>query len=156
MGQSTDGQLCFGVVFDEETEFPWDAEPFDGDEDEWWLVETGWKYDGEQPFTEDGDYAPSFSRDDPRVGAYFKDRREWKDAHPLPVELINYCSGDYPMWMIAVPATVKKARRGDPVAIDVTGLDPHPEGERALTEFCEKYGLKYEGQPSWWLSSYWG
>ena len=37
MGVSTDGQICFGIAFEECTEFPWDSEEYDGDIDAWWL-----------------------------------------------------------------------------------------------------------------------
>lgn len=154
MGQSTNGQLCYGIVFEEDQEFPWNAEPFDGDEEDWWMVETGWEYDGEEPFTQQGDYKPGFSRDDPRVQAYFAHRREWKRVHPLPVQLVDYCSGDYPMWIIAVPSSIKTAYRGDPQEIDVAALTVDDNEVFALLDFCRKYEL--DGEAKWWLSSYWG
>jgi len=66
MGQSTDGQICYGVKFEEDFEFPWDDDPY-LDEDDWWL-------EGASEAEID------------------EHRRDWLKAHPLPFELVNLVS----------------------------------------------------------------
>jgi len=154
MGTSTDGQICFGVMFEEDYEFPW-SDRDDGIED-WWLEESGWKYDGENPFDADGNFAPGFKEDDPRVDAYFDSQSSWKKSHPCPVVEINYQSGDYPAYILAIPDSLQTANRGNPVAINPEELSVDGSAIEALKEVCAKYDLKYEGEPSWYLSSYWG
>lgn len=140
MSTSTDGQLAFGVVLDVD-EWPWEAE--DGDDwediDEWWAVQTGFECDGD---------------DD----AYFGKRDEWFNGHPLPVELVNVCSGDCPDYMLAVPGTMISASRGYPVAIDSLPV-VEPDRIKALLDFIKKYVPTEENDdltPRWYLSGYWG
>lgn len=160
MSTSTDGQLSFGVKFEDGYEFPWDgtqsADIYDGDVNDWWLVQSGWTWAGEKPFTDAGDFAPGFSRHDPRINAYYDSRREWAKTHPCPVELVNYQSGECPAYILAIPGTVQTANRGYPEEIKPMSLVVPVGGREALVVFCEKYGLEFEGEPAWWLSSYWG
>ena len=116
MGQSTNGELWYGVVFEDGYEFPWDAEEFSGDLDDWWRTEN--------------------------------------TDHPCPVELVNYCSGDSPMYGLAVSKSTQTAHRGTPVLIEGLGLSIQETAP--LKEFLAKYNLKPEGEAGWYLSSYWG
>lgn len=158
MGISTDGQLCYGVKFEEDYEFPWEDE----DIDDWWLIESGWKWDGEEPFTPEGEYAPGFGNNDPRIEEYFRSRHLWLRDHPCPIVEVNYQSGDYPAYILAAPSTVITARRGYPERIDplVLRQGEDIEGEfnievEALEKFLRKYDL-FIDEPAWWLSSYYG
>ncbi len=81
MGVSTNGQLWYGVVFEDGYEFPWDAEPFDGDEREWWRAERG--FDEAKGYPAEG---------------WLEYQKAFDAEHPCPVETVNYCSGDYPMY----------------------------------------------------------
>jgi hypothetical protein len=131
MGTSTDGQICYGIITDEDNEFPWDGDEFEGDEEEWWAWETGWEPTDECQY--------SF---------------QWNEKHPMPFKLVNYCSGDFPMWIVAVPETVINANRGYPKSFDPARLTVSTEGLEAFKEFLAKYSI--EGDAKWWLSSYWG
>ncbi len=135
MGQSTDGQLWYGVVFEDGYEFPWP----DYDIEDWWRTEQG--FDASRGYPAEGwlDYQKAFDAE-----------------HPCPVELINYCSGEYPMYGLAIPASKRTASRGYPERLD-GGLGVVTEAEKkALLDFCAKYGLKPESSDGWYLSSYWG
>lgn len=157
MGQSTNGQLAWGVVFDEGIEFPWDSEEFDGDAEDWWATETGWVSPVGAPYADTpSGYAPGFSRDDPRIDEYYDSKRSWLKDHPLPFKEVNYCSGDYPMYMLVVPGSLVVAYRGEPEAVDVTALQVSADEQQALLSFCDKYDLVFSGEPGWYLSSYWG
>jgi len=167
MGQSTDGHISHGILIEEDTKVPWDSER-NGDIKEWWSKECGYK----EPFVlfgPDGNYDPSVElktvrngiweekkpADETLVGKYFEHRREWDKRHPLPIELVNTCSGEYPIWIIAVPGTVRRAYRGSPVEIDPDEFHWNDHAFAAFLEFCEKYGIVGDG-PKWWLGSYWG
>lgn len=135
MGRSTNGELWYGVVFEEDAEFPWDVEPFDGDLEDWWRAEHG------------------FDHAYPREG-WLEAQKAFDAAHPCPVETVNYCSGDYPMYGLAVKGTVTTAYRGTPKRIEGLGIS---EAEtQPFKDFLAKYELKPEGEAGWWLSSYWG
>lgn len=149
MGQSTDGILLFGVVFEEGFEFPWDDHD---DIEDWWREVSGFRPTF-SPYTPEGEYAEGVKSGDPRIDAYYSERRQWDAAHPLPVELVNVCSGDYPIYALAVLGTVTRARRGYPEPITRQLGDVFPE---PLVEFCEAHGIEMPGDAGWLLASYWG
>lgn len=138
MGQSTNGQLCYGVVFEDGYEFPWDAEPFDGDLEEWWRAENG--FDDTKGYPAEG---------------WLEYQKQFDAERPCPAKLINYCSGEYPMYMLAIPSTALTAWRGSPKRMDALP-EMSEADQKAFALFLEKYDLKPEGEAGWYLSSYWG
>jgi len=166
MGISTDGQLSYGVVFGEEHKFPWDAEEFEGGYiEEWWMAVKGYANTHYYPFTKDGYYkedAPvlidkwgnkSLDHSNPKIQAYYDHRRAWLASNPLPVQLVNYCSGDYPMYLVAVKHI--ECSRGYPTEIDPAFLEVSEEEKQSLRDFLNLAGLE-ANEPKWWLTSYWG
>src|SRR5437868_783086 len=103
MSVSTDGQIGYGVIFEDGCEFPWG----DSDPEQWWRNECGFK-------------------------------------SSFPVELVNYCSGDYPMYMLAVPSSILSNSRGYPEEFDPIKLVVTDKEKAPLIDFCKKYNLKYE------------
>lgn len=149
MGVSTNGQVCYGYLFEDGYEFPW------GDDVErWWRNECEF-VPTDFPYTPDwNDLTPPASQQ--RKDAYFDKVYKFDEANPMPFELVNVCSVDYPTWILAVPNTVLIARRGYPEEMKPEEISiPHQEA-LALKEFIEKYGLTPERGPAWWLSSCWG
>lgn len=139
MGQSTDGELWYGVVFEDGYEFPWDAESFDGDIKDWWRAEQGF----------------DSTRGYPAAG-WLEYQNQFDAERPCPVEVVNYCSGEYPMYALAVTGTLQTASRGYPKLIEGLGIS---DGEiQPLRDFLVKYELKPEPDKpeGWYLSSYWG
>ena len=65
MGVNTDGQICFGIKFEEGDEFPWEDVDGDYDLEEWWRRVNGYTNPHESPWDEKGGYKEGFSRDDP-------------------------------------------------------------------------------------------
>jgi len=155
MGTSTDGQICYGVHVGDT--LPWD----DGEDEDPYDVEGWWrKFWGFKPsfelFTPEGDWIDGVAAPQEQRDAYNEETRDWDKAHPLPFELVNACSGDCPEWIIALPGTLKSASRGYPEkisegTISLVHKDAALERYRVfLAEF------EVEGEPSWYLSSYWG
>lgn len=149
MGTSTNGIISFGVVCEEGTEFPWE------DLEEWWRDENGFK-NIHEPYTEEGEYAEGWSIDDPRFEEYFQHRRQWLKENPVPVALENYCSNNCPMYAIVVPNLGYMCHRGYPEKFDPEKLIVKWEDQYNLIKFLDKYGIEYESDPSWILTSYWG
>lgn len=150
MGTSTNGQLCYGRVFEEGYEFPWSEE----DIETWWEKELGFK-PSITIYNEDGGYINGVKPPQSQLDLYYKETRQFKLANPLPVELVNYCSGDCPEYILAIPSTIKTANRGYPVPLS-PNLFLEPNEAKAFYKFCDKYNLKSSQEDGWYLSSYWG
>lgn len=132
MGVSSDGEISYGIVFEEGYEFPWDVD-HDGDPEEWWISKV----------------LQLIYKDYAEMHAILKD-------NPLPFQLVNYCSGEYPMYILAVPGTLKSAYRGSPKSFTLDELQVDEEASKKLIAFCEEYGLEGESEIGWTLSSYMG
>lgn len=152
MGQSTDGQICYGFKFDEGHEFPWDEHD---DIEAWWLdIVHGYKPPFEM-YTPEGNYVGGKRWPDEKINEYYVHRNKFEESlPPLPVKLVNYCSGDYPMYILAVPQSYKEANRGSPEAFDPSELVVTEHQQAALWDFCKTHGIEHD-EPRWWLSSYW-
>ena len=155
MGMSTDGIICFGIDFEEGTEFPWSGDQFDGDIEEWWRKEKGYitKF---HPYDANGNYLPGIGHGDPRFNEEYKRRAKWDIANPLPVEVVHFCSGDYPMHIIAVAGTYRTACRGEVVKLGLRLECPEPVKIQALYSFLREYNIDFTGEAGWLLASYWG
>ena len=147
MGTSTDGQLCFGIMLEEEV-LPWG----DVSLEDMWLDTLG--FSAESPYDEFDEYKPGYSADDPRIDEYYEQKSAMLRDNPPPIEEVNYCSGDCPMMILAVPSSCLTCHRGYPLQIDPAKLVVTDEEVKALLDFCQRFGLS--GEPTWWLSSYWG
>lgn len=155
MGVSTDGIICYGVLFDNE------EEPFEGldecdGEEEWWRQRLGYK-EPFQMFDDEGMWIGSEDDWPPeKVREYFDHQRAWDKEHPKPFELVNTCHADVPRWIVALPGSVTRANRGYPVKISeghVSLVHLDAALDRYLT-FLKEMGV--EDEPRWWLGSYWG
>ena len=157
MSTSTDGQICFGVLIEEDADFPWEDEEWDGDIEDWWLRGIhGYKPPFEM-FDEYGEWIGGQRWPDEKREVYYRVKREFREAHPLPIELVNYCSAEYPMYIIAIPESCLTANRGYPKEFGPNLVDRDVSNWCViLKHFCKAYGIEYKGDPTWWLSSYWG
>jgi hypothetical protein len=157
MGVSTDGEISYGILFEDGFEFPWDDDKYEGCIEEWWKSVNGYENPHFNPYDEaTGNYKAGVSQSDPRIGVYHTHRLEWSEANRLPVTLVNCCSCDCPIYILALPSTTLKAWRGDPKAFDPSQFVVTSEQSQQLTDFCAKYGIETSDEPKWWLSSYWG
>lgn len=167
MGVSTDGQICFGILFEEGYGFSsWmksvEKEDEDNeDEDEEveysdpeegliarWDVEHGWEaFKG-------SNYA---SLSD---GAKYKLRAKFREEHPFPFRLLNVCTDRDPVYILAIKETYQFASRGYPEILprELSSEEQVQKWTEELYDFCVKMKINsrdYKG-PAWFLSSYWG
>ncbi len=151
MGVSTNGQICFGLLYEEGFEFPWNE---DGQElEDWWRDVCEYK-PSKEVYDSKGDHLPGIGKAD--IDAYYAERRAWDEAHPCPVAEVNVCSGDCPIYILAIPSTVKTARRGYPEVL-APDLDFQfkPGAREAFLSFIQAYELQTDAVPAWYLSSLW-
>ena len=154
MGQSTNAEIAFGVDFGEiEGEgryFPWSGDEHEGCIESWWRDFKGFV----NPISEPNWGKIHTAEERVQISLYFDTRHEWDKNHPLPVELISHCAGDYPMYILAVPDTHVLAYRGDPVTIDAESFRRKPDA-RAFLVFCEDHEIDLPKEPAWLLFSDW-
>ena len=157
MGQSTDGQICYDILFDDGVEFPWDSDEHAGDIDDWWVYSVlGFCHSFELYVSGKGVYIGGHRPTKERISQYWGEYHEFLKINPVPVELVNYCSGDFPMYILAIPETCKAARRGHPEKFDPSELVVTARQIEVLLDFCKTHAIEFEGDPAWYLSSYWG
>lgn len=150
MGVLTDAILCYGVAFEEDHEFPWSGNEED---DEFWYYNIILKYNPlHRLYDDDGAYL----KDTPYEvkEAEWDNYKKFRDQNPKPYQLVRHCSNEYPMYILAIPSTVKKASRGYPEKIYSLRVDQ--------SEFDLFYGFLVRNNiistqfPQWLLASYWG
>lgn len=136
MGQSTDAILAFG--FDLGEELPEKIqEELDAINDnegiESWLEMIA----GVEPWS-------------PEAKDWWKRRDD--AVAKIPVDFIRHCSGDYPMYFLAIRGTEMRASRGYPEPIT---MPASIVGWREiLRDFCAEHGIEYE-EPDWHIFSMW-
>ena len=69
MTVSTDGEICYGWLFEENYQFPWDDEVYLKDENEWWMVVRNFS-SSVMPYDEQGEYKPGFHSGHPDVASH--------------------------------------------------------------------------------------
>lgn len=90
-----------------------------------------------------------------------------------PVQIVNYCSGGCPMYILAVPGSVQEGGRGYPIEIFPAKIDyniahskerleymffmnEHVLSKEDMDQFSLEYGKELTIQePVWLLASYW-
>jgi hypothetical protein len=156
MGVSTNGKIFYGIVLDEEAELPWGCETeWEGDLEAWW-----WEgVLGHKPvhviYDRQGNHKDGVAPTNDQEDAYWKDHMEFSAEHPVPINLVNVCSGEYPIYALAVSGTKLTASRGSPVAFDPASLVVDATALAKFKDFCEVAGIPCENL-GWHLSSYWG
>lgn len=162
MGQSTNGQICFGVPFEEGYKFPWDNEKYNGCPEDWWHKEIcGYKPPFEL-YTDNG-YIGGIKPPKEKIYEYYAAKKAFNKEHQPPIELVNYCSAACIMLIVAIPKTCKENFRGSPKEFLPSNLIVTYDEQMELIAFCVKY-CKSEDEyskfpkmvPKWYLSSYWG
>lgn len=157
MGESLEGQICYGVTFEEDYEFPWEQDEYGGDIECWWIYEVLGYKPSIEIWDENGDYINGERPPQDVFDAYYEEERKFKeDNQKLPIDLIRYNSYDYPMYIIAVPRTTISSYDSEAKSFDPNSLYVSPEQVENLLEFCNKYDLKYQDTPRWYLTGFCG
>lgn len=153
MGTSTDAQICYGIQFEEDFEFPW------GDDlEEWWVNNVLGYSPPFEVYDQSGNYIGGNEPPKEIIIEYFSARRQFIDSSPkCQIVEVNYCSADYPMIILAIDTSVIRARRGYPEKIDPSAIEEGSENfSNVLKAFCETHGIETDSEPAWFLCSYWG
>lgn len=139
MGQSTDGQLCFGVFLPEGEETV-----FDGWEylSYWWVYEVNGFNDGKSIDSEGSKLS-------------YADYEKFLKDNPPPVEMVNVCSCDYPIYIYAIPSSIMVANRGYPESFNPSELTYTLEEQLKFNEFLTTYTDLDPSEAKWYLSSLW-
>jgi hypothetical protein len=153
---STNGQICFGIMFKDDDEFPWNTEEYNYDLETWWIkLICGYKPPFEIYVDEEGTLLKDVSQD--KKEEYWLHLREFKKLHPVPIEEISCCHWDDPMYILAVSRTYLCANRGSPEEFNPADLTVSKEEIQKLMDFIKKYlNLNEIPEPKWYLSSYYG
>jgi hypothetical protein len=157
MGRSVTARLVFGVDLDRENYiYPWqDEETGEGELDEWWLKESGFKPTF-YPFTEEGQYKEGVSQDDPLVDAYYEERRTWIESHPCPVEQAFFGWCDESGQMLIVPDAGLWTDSWSPLEVKEWPSPPDVIQLRQFLDFVNKYVKPVNpdvGPPAWLLTA---
>ena len=155
MGMSTDGQICYGIIFEEGFEFPWDVEEYDNNIENWWRHVNNFK-PAKEIYTDEGEKIEGITKEE--VDQYWEEILKWDKENPVPVEVVNYCSYDFPMYILAIQGTVTTNSRGYPQELDFNKLtlSIEPQNYKKFIEFIRQWFpdlSEEERRPKWWLSS---
>lgn len=155
MGISTNGQICFGILFPEEYAFPWDKY---GDEEEWWLKDVLKYKPPFEIFDSKGEYIDGVKPPKETIDKYYEYRRNFiNKSNAFPVDIVNCCSCDYPIYIMSVKSSFMFCYRGNPADFDLKDLFVSQDDRDKLIQFCEMYCKTDEDfpvmEPKWYLSS---
>jgi hypothetical protein len=153
MGVSTDAILCYGISYEEGYEFPW--EKTDGDAEDWYYKTILKWTPSVEIWDEDGDYLNGVRPSSEIISRYYKEWNEFKKNNPMPFEVTRHCSGDYPMYILAVRGTVMTASRGYPRTIYVSDMNAEMYPVDEMLKFLSEHDIEVS-DPKWILASYWG
>lgn len=159
MGVSTDGILCYGFRIhnergDEVEEDSPDWLKLPGDEDqsmefEDFLAKLADLQKPDSFDTEKYDSDPVYAQ---TWSDYWAKKRNLKKE--FGVTLVMHCSGEYPMWILAVEECNHSSSRGSPLSFG-QGIEVKPEWREKLVVFCERAGIEFR-EPELLLCSYLG
>lgn len=155
MGISTDAYICYGVIPNDDTGFPWMAEDNHYDIDHWWLYEIlGFRHSFEL-YDENFDYIGGVKPPQEKVELYHKEQLDFQKHNPaLPVKIVRYGFGWEPLKILAVPSSVRIAYKCHPEMLNPPGLSISEQEKNGLIYFCRKFGIEVDDEPGWWLSVY--
>jgi hypothetical protein len=71
----------------------------------------------------------------------------------VPVDIIQHCSYECPMYFLSIRGTQQTARRGYPTDIGLC-KPMAPDRVQALRDFCAKHSIPWQ-EPSWYIFSMW-
>lgn len=152
MGVSTNGQICYGVLFEDGYAMPWDESRHT--ESEWYYRLFPDYPTADELYTEEGNLKEGVTQEE--LITRLTQRRAYRDKkEDLPFEAVNVCSCDYPMYILAVPGTTKSAARGYLEVLDFNDLQPDPVALDKFLSFMSEHFPDIDVKLEWYLSSLW-
>lgn len=163
------GQLAYGIYdYSDKQEFPWDGRGFY----DWWDHDiTG--FPRSDFYDENGNLKKGEIREElptwdasvriegwrvspeiqAAITAYNKKKFQHQKQHPAPIELVNVCYADHPLYLLVVPGAFYCSPRICPVAIDPNSLEVDESKIKAFQDFVKKYVPSLKDEPlKWYLS----
>lgn len=153
MGTSSYAKICFGIVFEEGFEFPWDKHP---DIEEWWFNEIHKYKPPFEIYDEKGNWLNGVKPSEDAIKEYYDHLHKFKSERPLPVELLNYCAYEQPMYILTLKETIKMVEFGEVLDINDLRLITNKNHEDILEDFCFDYGIVCDKPPTWYLTAFMG
>ena len=152
MGISNNAILAFGFAMGDEVELPECLNIVSDNDDE--EIEDSYETFDDMVVAKSGLAEPEGVREydngnnSPAWKEYYKKVDEIKAT--CPIELVWYCSCDYPMYFIALKNTKETALRGYVEKVSMREI--RPEEIVVFKDFCKKYEIEYE-DPAWSIFS---
>ena len=147
MGHSANAAICFGFKFEEGFEFPWE----NYEEQEWWRKIKGFENPHPDPWKKDGSaFKDGLGQED--WDKYHKAYSDWDKENPFPFDVVECGSDECSNGVFAIRESIQTGDWEDPTEIKPINAIPF----EALTDFCKTHNLKFEGEPKWYLTAYWG
>ena len=145
MGQSTDAILVCGVDFGDD--LPEVFQKYMGDMDKEHFDFEDFLCHESGIFLEENSTKSQFD-------SWYKRRNEVRDA--CPVEMIFHCSGEYPMYILAVKGTETTAWRGDPKLLNLREVQDSLSFQSVglFEKWCKDHEIE-KSNPDWLLCSMW-
>ena len=136
MGISSDGQICYGIEFEDEYEFPWEDEEWNQDIEKWWCFGIC----GYKPlfkiYDENGEHIDK-NISPKKINEYYEQYNNFKKINPMNVDIIQHCTYENSIYIIAVPNTYQYNSRGYAKEIKLREISEKEENH--VINFCEKY-----------------
>ncbi len=127
--------ICYGVLFEEDFEFPWNTEKHLHSLKLWYLEQNG--------ISEGGNF------DLEKIKAEYT---KFELQQINCIEEVNYSSKKEPMIILAISSTTKSSLIGDPTEFNPIDMVYDEIDKSFLISLCERIGNK--NQPKWYLCSY--
>lgn len=156
MGISVRGIVCYGVPL-ECNKYPWEADGYDGDIDDWWLSECGYEPQP-QIFNADGSWMNGTKPPQEMIDQWFDHLYEFKAQNPILVDLVYYGSGDYHEQILSVVGLGSSADWSTPTDLtfvieQMTRDVTKSEHYQLFIDFCKKYKISTRDL-GWYLCAY--
>jgi hypothetical protein len=158
MGRNVTAKIVYGYELGE-VSLPWDTYS----EDPWWRKIKGFK-PSVVIYDENDDYINGIRPPQELIDLYFKERKDWEKANPLPIEVINAGGGEFIYTVIALRSPIVRAEWGSPQDFDFQKImnDVNDYDRDTMIKFCKEYLAPFKDldvevdwdNPKWLLCAY--
>ena len=153
MGDRAKAQICFGIAFEEDHEFPWDNYECI---DDWWVYEVLKFKPTVQIYNDEGNWINGIEPDKKLVDDYYNEKSFVKNSRLIPIELVRHSHYANPMYIIALPGYTIEVDWGELEIINPESFCYDIIEKRVLIDFCKEFNIKFKEDPKWYLTVYYG